>query len=64
MRVGFGWMQNLILPNLKKVPQSEFICKGYDRFTAARLGYGSGRWNMPWNRNRVRQKLVVCDGKG
>jgi hypothetical protein len=59
-----GWMQNLILPNFKKVPQSEFVCKSYDHFTEARLGYGSRRWNMTRNRNRVRQKLAVCDGKG
>jgi hypothetical protein len=38
----------------KKVPQSEFVCKSYDRFTEARTGYGSGRWNMTRNRNRVR----------
>jgi hypothetical protein len=48
--IGFGWMQNLILPNLKKVPQSEFVCKSYDRFTEARLGYDSGRLNMTQNR--------------
>jgi hypothetical protein len=36
----------------------------YDRFTEARPGYGSGRQNMTWNRNWVRQKLAVCDGKG
>jgi hypothetical protein len=56
--VGFGWMQNLILP------QSEFVWKIYDRFTEARPGYGSRRRNMTGNRNRVRQKLAVCDGKG
>jgi hypothetical protein len=34
---GFGGMRNLILPNFKKkVPQSEFVCKSYDRFTEAR----------------------------
>jgi hypothetical protein len=48
----------------KKVPQSEFVCKSYDRFIEARPGYGSGRRDMTWNRNRVRQKLIVCDGKG
>jgi hypothetical protein len=64
-RVGFGGMQNLILPNFKKkVPQSEFVCKSYDRFTEARPGYGSERQNMTQNRNRVRQKHVVFDGKG
>jgi hypothetical protein len=64
-RVGFGWMQNLILPNFKQnVPQSEFICKSYDHFTEARLGYDSRRWNMTRNRNQVRQKLAICDGKG
>jgi hypothetical protein len=36
----------------------------YDRFAEARPGYGSGRQNMTQNRNRVRQKLDVCDGKG
>jgi hypothetical protein len=56
-------MQNLILPNFKKVPQSEFVWKNYDHFTEARPGYGSGRQYMSWNRNRVRQKLAVCDGK-
>jgi hypothetical protein len=61
---GFGRMQNLILPNSKKVPQSEFVCKSYDRFTKARPSYGSGRQNMTRNRNRVRQKLAVCDDKG
>jgi hypothetical protein len=48
----------------KKVHQSEFLCKSYDRFTKAHPGYGSGRRNMTRNRNRVRQKLAVCDGKG
>jgi hypothetical protein len=38
----------------KKVPQSELVCKSYDRFTKARPGYGSGRQNMTRNRNRVR----------
>jgi hypothetical protein len=49
---------------LKKVSQSEFVCKSYDRFTEARPSYGFGRQNMTRNRNRVRRKLVVCDGKG
>jgi hypothetical protein len=58
-------MRNLILANFKKkVHQSEFVCKSYDHFTEARPGYGSGRQNMTQNRNWVRQKLVVCDGKG
>jgi hypothetical protein len=57
-------MRNLILPNFKKVPQSEFVCKSYDRFTEARPGYGSGRRNMTQNRNRVRQKLAIYGGKG
>jgi hypothetical protein len=48
----------------KKVPQPKFICKIYDRFTEARPGYGSERWNMTQNRNRLRQKLAICDGKG
>jgi hypothetical protein len=48
----------------KKVSQSKFVCKSYDRFTEARPGYGSGRRNMTRNRNQVRQKLTVCDGKG
>jgi hypothetical protein len=48
----------------KKVHQSEFICKIYDRFTEARPGYGSVRQNMTRNRNQVRQKLAVCDSKG
>jgi hypothetical protein len=48
----------------KKVSQSEFVCKSYDRFIEARPGYGSGRRNMTRNRNQVRQKLAVCDGKG
>jgi hypothetical protein len=60
---GLGWMRNLILSNFKKVPQSEFVCKSYDRFTEAHPGYGSGRRNMTQNRNRVRQKLAVCDKK-
>jgi hypothetical protein len=34
---------------LKKVPQSEFVCKSYDRFTKSRLGYGSRRQNMTQN---------------
>jgi hypothetical protein len=51
---GFGGMRNLILPNFKKKPQSEFVCKSYDRFPEAHLGYGSGRQNMTRNRNRVR----------
>jgi hypothetical protein len=50
-------------PIFKKVPQSEFVCKSYDRFTEARPGYGSGRQNMTRNQNRVRRKLAVCDGK-
>jgi hypothetical protein len=48
----------------KKVHQSEFVCKSYDCFTEARPGYGSGRWIMTQNQNRVRQKLAICDGKG
>jgi hypothetical protein len=48
----------------KKVPQYEFVCKSYDRFIETCPGYGSGRQNMTWNQNRVRQKLTVCDGKG
>jgi hypothetical protein len=63
-RVGFGGMQNLILPNFKKVTQSEFVCKSYDRFTKARPGYGSARQNMTLNQNQGRQKLAVCDSKG
>jgi hypothetical protein len=47
----------------KKLPQSVFVCKSYDRFTEPRPGYGSRRRNMTRNRNRVRQKLAVCDGK-
>jgi hypothetical protein len=47
----------------KKLPQSEFVCKSYDRFTKAHPGYGSRRRNMIRNRNRVRQKLAVYDGK-
>jgi hypothetical protein len=63
--VGFGWMRNLILPNFKKkVAQSEFVCKSYARFTEACPGHGSRRRNMTRNRNRVKQILVVCDGKG
>jgi hypothetical protein len=58
-------MQNLILPNFKKkVPQSEFVCKSYDRFTEARPDYGSERQNMTRNRYRVRKTLAICDGKG
>jgi hypothetical protein len=41
-------------PIFKKVYQSESVCKSYDRFTEARLSYGSGRQNMTRNRNRVR----------
>jgi hypothetical protein len=63
--VGLGWTRNLIRPNFKKkVPQSEFVCKSYDRFIEARPGYGSGMWSMTRNQNRVRQKLTVYDGKG
>jgi hypothetical protein len=47
----------------EKVPQSEIVWKSYDRFIAARPGYGSGRRNMTQNRNQVSEKLVVCDGK-
>jgi hypothetical protein len=57
-------MRNLILPNFKKkVPQSEFVCKSYDRFTEAHPGYGSGRRNMTRNQNRVRQKLLFVTAK-
>jgi hypothetical protein len=46
----YGGMQNLILPNFfKKVHQSEFVCKSYDRFIKARPGYGFGRQNMTQN---------------
>jgi hypothetical protein len=63
--VGFGWMQNLILTNFKKtVPQSEFVCKSYDRFTEVCPGHDSERRNMTRNQNQVRQKQVVCDSKG
>jgi hypothetical protein len=48
----------------KKVSQSEFVCKSYDDFTEARPGYGFERRNMTQNQNRVKQKLVICDGKG
>jgi hypothetical protein len=48
----------------KKVPQLEFIYKSYDRFTEARPSYSCRRRNMTQNRNQVRQKLVVCNGKG
>jgi hypothetical protein len=48
----------------KKVSQSEFVCKSYDRFTELRPGCGSGRRNTTRNQNRVRQKLAVCDAKG
>jgi hypothetical protein len=48
----------------KKVSLFEFVCKSYDRFSEALPGYGSRRQNMTRNRNRVRQKLAVCDGKG
>jgi hypothetical protein len=67
--VEFGWMQNLILPNIKKIPfyrsssGSRFVCKSYDRFIDARPGHSSRRWNLTQNRNWVRQKRVVCDGK-
>jgi hypothetical protein len=47
----------------KKVAQSEFVSKSYDRSTKAHPDYDSGRRNMTRNRNRVRQKLAVCDGK-
>jgi hypothetical protein len=47
-----------------KKSQSESVCKSYDCFTESRLGDGSGRWNMTQNRNRLRQKCAVCDGKG
>jgi hypothetical protein len=48
----------------KKVPESEFVCKSYDRFIETRPGYGSGSRNMTQNQNRVRQKVAICDGKG
>jgi hypothetical protein len=35
-----------------------------ERNSTTRLGYGSRRRNMTRNRNRVSQKLVVCDDKG
>jgi hypothetical protein len=44
-----SWMRNLILPNLKKVPQFKFVCKSYDCFTEAHPGYSSGRRNMTRN---------------
>jgi hypothetical protein len=37
--------------------------QSYDHFTEARSGYSSRRRNMTRNRDRVRQKLAVCDGK-
>jgi hypothetical protein len=48
----------------KKVPESEFVCKSYDRFIETRPGYGSGSRNMTQNQNWVRQKVAICDGKG
>jgi hypothetical protein len=65
-RLGWGLVgcEIWFYPISKKVPQSEFICKSYDRFTKARPGYGSGRRNMTRHRNWVRQKLTVCDSKG
>jgi hypothetical protein len=65
-RLGWGLVvcEIWFYPIWKKVPQSEFVCRSYDHFTTARPGYGSGRRNMIRNRNQVRQKLVVCDGKG
>jgi hypothetical protein len=64
-----GWLglvgcKNLILPNFKKISQSEFVCKSYDRFIETRPSHGSGRRNMTQNRNRARKKLAVCNGKG
>jgi hypothetical protein len=38
-------------PISKKVPQSKFVCKSYDRFIEACPGYGAGRQNMTRNRN-------------
>jgi hypothetical protein len=35
-----------------------------ERNSITRPGYGSRRRNMTRNRNRVSQKLAVCDGKG
>jgi hypothetical protein len=35
-----------------------------ERNNTTRLGYGSRRRNMTRNRNRVNQKLAVCDGQG
>jgi hypothetical protein len=58
-----GW-KIWFYPFSKKVPQSKFVCKSYDRFTDAHRGYGSRRQNMTRNRNWVRQKLAICDGKG
>jgi hypothetical protein len=63
-KVGLVGCEILFYPISKKVPQFEFVCKSYDRFTEARPGYGSRRRNMTRNRNRVSQNLVVCDGKG
>jgi hypothetical protein len=48
----------------KKVPQSKFVRKSYDRFTKACPGHGFGRRNMSQNQNQVRQKLAVCDRQG
>jgi hypothetical protein len=37
--------------------------QSYDRFTKARPCYGSGKWNMTRNQNRVRQKLLFVMAK-
>jgi hypothetical protein len=47
----------------KKVPQSEFACKSYDRFIKPRPSYGSERRNMTQNRNRVRQNLLFVTAR-
>jgi hypothetical protein len=64
-RLGWGLVgcEIWFYPISKKIPQSEFVCKSYDYFTEARLGYSSERWNMTRNRNRVRQKLASYDNK-
>jgi hypothetical protein len=47
----------------KKIHQSEFVCKTYDRFTEAHPGYGSRRRNMTQNRNQVRKNLLFMMAK-
>jgi hypothetical protein len=47
-----------------KFYSTQFQKKYLNPSSYAHTGYGSGRRNMTQNRNWVRQKHAVCDGKG